>query len=442
MMWFLGACCALLIFGLVTYRTKKEVVPALHKPLRNGVLFPLVGFGVGNMPHDTIVANVGKALHSGYRLIDTANESKNSHLIRQAILSFRDDAKADPKALHSELRMHKHSDIHIVTKIWYTYLGYERTKMALEDIISDYEEMPGVKLHVLLHWPRCREDIEWMHCEEEENNLPLSVRRTGDPPHLLVDDDPPPFVGSWKAMEEAYRDPINPIVSIGVSNFDLKDLDTLETHASIIPHLLQDNVWNAIFNPHDHPDYCRKREMVYQGYNTMNGIIGQRERAPRAWEVLVKLSQSVTGSSDIEKGAHFVLLWLVQNDVAIIPRTERHISNNRPSALEESAEIVRTIDQTENATIVSALKALMSGRDLEQPKAVFVNRHVDTNVDIYWHSGESEVPTQLNLPPGEKFTARTSTGHRFVVYDTKNKDRRKEFLVSAVSGEEEFHIEL
>mmetsp|Transcript_19328 Transcript_19328/g.22357 ORF Transcript_19328/g.22357 Transcript_19328/m.22357 type:complete len:192 (+) Transcript_19328:113-688(+) len=145
--------------------------------LSNDNFIPLVGVGVGNLQHELIDKVVSTALASDKKnqLFDTARASRNEHIIANAI------------SKSSGILQRPQGAIHIVTKVWYTYLGYERTKLSvlesLNDISSSVHNIP-IHVHMLLHWPRCNDDIPWMNCEEEENNLPKYVKDAGPPPHL------------------------------------------------------------------------------------------------------------------------------------------------------------------------------------------------------------------------------------------------------------------
>ena len=74
---------------------------------------------------------------------------------------------------------------YIITKVWYTYLGGARTTFAVE---RSLQELNKATLDcVLLHWPYCKEDIHWMNCAQEEEDLPEEVKRLGPAPHLEAD---------------------------------------------------------------------------------------------------------------------------------------------------------------------------------------------------------------------------------------------------------------
>ena len=205
-------------------------------PLKSGSRIPLVGMGIGNLPHEYISRSVRHDLSLGVRLIDTARKSNNEGILTAAISAWDDDVVDDggiggDSGERSSLRSSGgkmeeereaadvHNDdidddpIHVVTKVWYTHLGYERTKLSVMESLGELS-FPMTKnenrrsrgsgrgrrlhVHLLLHWPRCYDDISWMDCVGEEDLLPEYVRDVGSPPHLDKDNA---FKESWRALE-------------------------------------------------------------------------------------------------------------------------------------------------------------------------------------------------------------------------------------------------
>lgn len=229
MMTFSFSSFPLLVFisSIVIFNVRCIAEPDIPKTiLRDGQSFPLVGLGVGNLQHDRIVAQVKESIRHGNRLIDTAHASQNEHLVRRGIRE-------------GLISFDSNLEIHVVTKVWYTYLGYERTKIAVREIMEELND-PNIKVHILLHWPRCRDDIPWMKCEEEEHNLPRVVKDAGPAPHL---DKENAFKESWRALEDMFLGDVSTVnraklESIGVSNFGVEDLKALEK-SRVTPHILQ-----------------------------------------------------------------------------------------------------------------------------------------------------------------------------------------------------------
>jgi len=179
--------------------------------LPSGNILPAVGLGVGNLDAGQIGRVVREGVGKlGIRLIDTAHRSMNEHLIAEAL--------ADTPG---------GKDVLILTKVWYTHLGFERTLLSVEESLA---RLGRQHLDVvLLHWPRCNDDIPWMHCSAEEEALPPNVKKAGPAPHDKSWRD------SWRALEQLSRK--GTVKSIGVSNFDLQELQELVSMAEIKPDL-------------------------------------------------------------------------------------------------------------------------------------------------------------------------------------------------------------
>jgi diketogulonate reductase-like aldo/keto reductase len=126
----------------------------------------------------------------------------------------------------------KNKKVFVQSKVWYTYLGKERTKYSIQKSIESFVGLENTELVMLIHWPRCRQDISWMRCEEEETSLPDEVKELGPPPHLNRNSA---WEGSWLALEESFL--AGDLSAIGVSNFDSRDLNRLLSFATVKPHV-------------------------------------------------------------------------------------------------------------------------------------------------------------------------------------------------------------
>lgn len=159
-----------------------SAVPTIK--LNNGVAMPLLGFGVFQM-NDAAECErcVVEAIHTGYRLIDTAASYGNEAAVGAAI-------KRSGVA---------REELFITTKLWIQDAGYERTRQAFERSLQrlqlDYLDL------YLIHQP------------------------FGD------------VYGAWRAMEELYRE--GRIRAIGVSNFYPDRLMDLIVHNEVVPAVNQ-----------------------------------------------------------------------------------------------------------------------------------------------------------------------------------------------------------
>eukprot|EP00535_Pseudo-nitzschia_heimii_P006014 CAMPEP_0197180892 /NCGR_PEP_ID=MMETSP1423-20130617/5337_1 /TAXON_ID=476441 /ORGANISM="Pseudo-nitzschia heimii, Strain UNC1101" /LENGTH=488 /DNA_ID=CAMNT_0042631033 /DNA_START=179 /DNA_END=1645 /DNA_ORIENTATION=- len=418
--------------------------------LSNGVHFPLVGLGVGNMNPHVVEAMVSHGLKDdkNIRLIDTARISQNEFLVAKGIVDGAERGKpGDDEQI----------EVHVTTKVWYTHLGYERTMMAVNDSLLNFKEAidhPNVdlKLHVLLHWPRCYDGIPWMDCEGEEESLPAEVKETGQPPHL---DPQNAWKESWRALEELLADSDNPIAGIGVSNFHRRELEELTSVAKTLPQMIEVDTWSLLYDPLL-IEFCHKKNIHILAYHLMQGITTNARDTPFAAHHLLSVANDVTkemreegsledDSEDIS-AAQIILAWLVQHSISVIPRTTDlfHLQENSASSL----VAIPPMDDVRIQVVAQSVEALISGEDLTEDAFVTLTFHAKSkDVFLYWHDpefgGEIEV---AKIKKGKSFEESSHPGHQFRIYYDSGSDniqdgRMEMFTVSGNYGEHR-HIEL
>ncbi|QIZ08782.1 aldo/keto reductase [Priestia megaterium] len=233
--------------------------------LNNGVEMPILGFGVFQMndPKECEQA-VYDALMSGYRLIDTAASYLNEEAVGRAI-------KRSGVA---------REELFITTKLWVQDTGYESTKKAFEKSLErlqlDYLDL------YLIHQP------------------------FGD------------VYGSWRAMEELYRE--GKIRAIGVSNFYPDRLTDFIIHNEVVPAVNQ--VETHPFNQQiESAKLMKENNVQIESW----GPFAEGKNNMFQNEILVSIAEKHNKSV-----AQVVLRWLTQRGVVAIPksvRKERIIEN-------------------------------------------------------------------------------------------------------------------
>lgn len=416
--------------------TFEDGIPQVR--LANNNMIPLVGFGVGNLQHDRIPSMVASAIQDDKksRLIDTAHASNNEALVAEGILRGVEKMNLpDGEKL----------TVHVVTKVWYTHLGYERTKLSVQESLDALKpilesDKVEAKIHVLLHWPRCFHDIPWMDCEKDEEALPQHVKDAGPAPHQNPDDA---WKESWKLLEDMYLSDDYPIESIGVSNFHLHDLEMMEAFARIHPHILQVNVWSLLFDA-NLIDYCHKRRIHVQVYNALHGTIMQPETAPRAFNHMQKVAFEISEElDDVDEvtPAQVILAWLIQHGVSVIPRTSKmsRLAENSATALTK----IPALNDHQVETVAHSVEAYLSGDDLEQDIHVSITFHaVSKDIMLYWVSHLDEIRV-AHIKKGETYKETTYPNHMFRTYDAKNKDVFVDHTIKTnFGGHEDIHVEL
>ncbi|KAG7339669.1 aldo-keto oxidoreductase [Nitzschia inconspicua] len=334
--------------------------------LSNGEKMPLVGLGVGNMIPDVIPAVISHGMKAdrNIRLIDTSNVSGNEKLVAQGIVDGTKQLLEKRKITTSD-----RVEMHVVTKVWYTHLGYNRTMIAAKSSLDSLKEAidhPNInlKVHLMLHWPRCYEDISWMNCEEEEESLPEGIKRAGPAPHT---DPQNAWKESWKALEVLFKDESNPVVSIGVSNFHLNDLTELEQLATIQPHVIESNAWSLLYDPML-IEHCHKEGIHMVAYNIMDSIIQNADPASFAYNHLLLIANDLSkvmksrgqllGEKDDLTPAQIVLAWLVQHSISVTPRTTDlyHLRENSATAISK----IPIMNDRQVQTVAHSVEALIS----------------------------------------------------------------------------------
>ncbi|WP_337101144.1 aldo/keto reductase [Paenibacillus sp. YIM B09110] len=226
--------------------------------LNNGVEMPLLGFGVFQIQDENeCEQSVYDAITAGYRLIDTAASYLNEEAVGRAI-----KRSGVPR-----------EELFITTKLWVQDTGYDRTKKAFDNSLKrlqlDYLDL------YLIHQPY------------------------GD------------VYGSWRAMEELYRE--GKVRAIGVSNFHEDRLIDLILHNEVAPavnqvetHLFNQQIENAKFMKEHHVQieswapFAEGKNNLFQN------------------EVLVPIAEKYKKSV-----AQVVLRWLTQREIVVIPKSVR-----------------------------------------------------------------------------------------------------------------------
>jgi diketogulonate reductase-like aldo/keto reductase len=269
--------------------------------LNNGVEMPILGFGVFQMndPQECEQA-VYDAIMAGYRLIDTAASYLNEEAVGRTIK--RSDVPRE--------------ELFITTKLWVQDAGYESTKKAfaksLERLQLDYLDL------YLIHQP------------------------FGD------------VHGSWRAMEELYRE--GKIKAIGVSNFHPDRLIDLIIHNEVIPAVNQ--VETHPFNQQiESAQFMKENNVQIQSW----GPFAEGKNEIFQNDVLVSIAEKHNKSV-----AQVILRWLTLRGVIAIPksvRQERIIENFNIFDFELSQE-----DMEKIAALDTKESLFFSHRDPEMVK--------------------------------------------------------------------------
>jgi diketogulonate reductase-like aldo/keto reductase len=193
-----------------------------HFTLANGVPIPKIGFGTWQIPDGAPAYDaVSAALAAGYRHIDTARAYGNEASVGRAI--------ADSGIARA--------DIFVTSKLPAEIKDYPSAQRSFEETIAALGT-DHIDLY-LIHWP-------W----------PWSDKGNYSAGNAEV----------WRAMEE-FQD-AGRTRSIGVSNFDVSDLETLSRTARITPAVNQIKVFVGNTQP-EVSAYCQANGILVEGYSPL-----------------------------------------------------------------------------------------------------------------------------------------------------------------------------
>ena len=181
-----------------------------------------VGFGTWLIDNETVTQAVKDAIDLGYRHIDTAQNYKNEEGVGLAIRQ---------SGLNRE-------DLYITSKVrarHKTYdLAYASIIESLEKLQLDYLDL--ILIHDVKPWDERDKDYRY----EKEN------------------------IEVWKALEKAYLE--DKVKAIGVSNFEISDIENLNKHANIKVMVNQIKV-HVGHTPQKLIDYCQENKIIVEAYS-------------------------------------------------------------------------------------------------------------------------------------------------------------------------------
>ena len=225
--------------------------------LNNGVQMPLLGYGVYQVDPKECERCVSDAISVGYRMIDTAQIYRNEEGVGNAIKKSGIDRK----------------EFFIVTKVWVSNAGYEKAKASIETSLrklqTDYIDL------LLVHQP------------------------FGD------------YYGSYRAMEEAYKE--GKVRAIGVSNFYADRYLDLAYHCEIKPAVNQMET-HVFYQQQDLQELMKKYDTKLMSWGPF---------AEGKNDFFANPTLNATGEKYQKSAAQVALRYLLQRDIICIPKSVR-----------------------------------------------------------------------------------------------------------------------
>lgn len=202
--------------------------------LNNGNTIPKLGLGTWEIDNSKVSKAVVDAINIGYRHIDTAEGYGNEVGVGKGIRT-------------SEIPRDK---LFVTTKLEASYKTYKEAKAGIEkslvDLDIDYIDL--MIIHAPQPWDEFRNGKHFFKCNLE----------------------------AWSALEEFYK--AGKIKNIGVSNFEIVDLQNILQNATVKPVVNQ--VLCHIGNtPFDIIDFCKTNNILVEAYSPIahGAILGNIE---------------------------------------------------------------------------------------------------------------------------------------------------------------------
>ena len=278
--------------------------------LNNGVQMPQLGYGVYQVKNEECERCVLDAISVGYRSIDTAQSYGNEDAVGSAI------AKCGVPR----------DQLFLTTKVWISNAGYEKAKASidksLKNLQTDYIDL------LLIHQP------------------------FGD------------YYGTYRAMEEAYKD--GKLRAIGVSNFYPDRLIDLCQFVEVTPAVNQ--VETHVFQQQKVAhEYMEKYHVQHESW----GPFAEGRKDFFTNPTLVEIGQKYGKSS-----AQVALRFLLQSDVVVIPKSTHK---------ERMEQNINVFDFTLSSEDMAAI------RKLDEGESLFFSHYDPATVEMLTNMGKTRI---------------------------------------------------
>lgn len=193
--------------------------------LQNQLNIPKIGLGTWQSSPEDAYKAVKIALENGYRHVDTAAAYKNEEAVGKAV---RDSGLT-------------REDIFVTTKVPAELKSYQEAVDSIDASLAKLD-LGYIDL-ILIHAPR-----PWSIMRDNPENKDFFLEN----------------IDVWKALEEAYLS--GKVKSIGVSNFDEKDLQNIFDHCDVKP-MVNQYIYHIGRTNEDLLAFCKENDILVEGYS-------------------------------------------------------------------------------------------------------------------------------------------------------------------------------
>lgn len=298
------ACLIVMILLWYFWPTEQIFVDVGQSPvssvtLNNGLEMPILGFGTAGIRHHQILET---AFSAGYRLFDTASDTGPWYRTEDPIGRLLVTRQTRP-------------ELFLVTKLHPEDHGnaMESFSKSITNLRTDYVDL------YLLHYPECWSPM----CKKEPRGT---------------------WKDSWKSLEILYHD--KKIKALGVSNFNVQQLESLLELATVKPAVVQG--WYDPFHRDDElVKFCKSHNIQFMAYSSLG----------TQWQIKTG-KNIVLENPDLKKLAEkygktisqIVLKWVLKKGIVAIP------ASNNPTHVKQNFNLFGWDLTTEDIKIIDGLK--------------------------------------------------------------------------------------
>ena len=191
--------------------------------LANGVQIPQLGLGTWFIPDESAADAVKAAVELGYRHIDTAQAYGNERGVGEGVRNC-----GVPR-----------EELFVVSKVAAEHKTYESAAASIDETLRktglEYMDM------MIIHSPQPWDKVNQCDDRYVEGNR-----------------------AAWRALEDAYK--AGKVRAIGVSNFQIGDLESLMETATVKP-MVNQILLHISNTPLELVDYCQKQGIAVEAYS-------------------------------------------------------------------------------------------------------------------------------------------------------------------------------
>lgn len=244
--------------------------------LNNGVEMPQIGLGTFLIPKENLSKTIGEAYRLGYRQFDTAWRYHNEREIAEALRE--NGIRREEVFITTKVN----ADALYRFKYWYgkhRFMNVRNFKSIRHAILESFDNLQTEYVDLfLVHWP-------W-----------------------------PMYLKMYKELDRLYKE--GRIRAIGVASFTEGHLRSLAKVSDIVPAVNQFEI-SPLNTQKGLIDFCRKMGVQPEAMSTFSHF---RSNKPRM-EILENPTLQEIALLKRKSVAQVVLRWLVQQGIAIIPKT-------------------------------------------------------------------------------------------------------------------------